>query len=69
MVLRRRQDPKKTSDRNNTPWRDDPELKDLLQQRQNCDSENTIKKLSRKILNRHKTLKNNFFETEAAKIN
>ena len=65
--------PDASSDRSSPPWRNDPELNDLLQQRdiarQNGDPDVFIKSLSRRILNRHKTLKNDFFKAEAAKIN
>ena len=65
--------PVKTSNQNNPPWRDDPELRELLQlrdnARQNHDSTVNIKRLSREILNRHNTLKNEFFKAKAVRLN
>ena len=65
--------PKVDSTHNSPPWRNDPELRNLLEKRdkarQSDDSKDLIKRLSRQILNRHKTLKNEFFKAEAAQIN
>ena len=65
--------PVKATNQNNPPWRDDPELRELLQlrdnARQNHDSTVNIKRLSRRILNRHNTLKNEFFKAKAVRLN
>jgi len=65
--------PTKNPSKNETPWRNDPELDDLLKQRDEARRTNasklTIRTLTRRILNRHKVLKNEFFKAEADKIN
>ena len=65
--------PVKATNQNNPPWRDDPELRELLQlrdnARQNHDSTVNIKRLSCRILNRHNTLKNEFFKAKAVRLN